>query len=281
MDRHDQDLLCCKMATVPARNPTKPELREPAQKRASPQILHYATPFPAVASPLPASLVSYIAGLLLTSTVKLQPKPLEAVYDPFSQAVWVQDARSVEFLWAQGFFGKGSLSRSEPTWWTRAQNKMGAGLQLTSEEVTAIRRAERKAAKIVKAKEKEEALLAVNTPTSEVLVEPEQATVVVERKPRPVYKPRSAGLPWDHPDNKEHLQLQPEEAFYLIYALGSVSLTLSDVSRTIFKPFTVSNVPALAPDSLDDTASVYTIPTTLSVLCRRNPQRSIKQHPTR
>lgn len=219
-------------ATVAAssteRRPTRPETLEGAQKRVSPQILHYATPFPALQTALPSSLISYIAGLVITNNIKLQPKALEAVFDPFSQAVWVKDVRSVEMLWAQGFFGKGSLSRSEPTWWTRAQNKMGAGLQLTSEEVTALRRAERKEAKILKAKEKEEALLS-NIP---IPLESPSTVVPVVRKPKPVYKPKSEGLPWDHPDNKEHMQLQPEEAFYLIFALGSLDLVLPKVSSS-------------------------------------------------
>lgn len=222
---HNMSAVVAPAAT--ANKPTRPETLEGAQKRASPQILHYAIPFPALQTALPSSLVSYIAGLVFTSHINLQPRALQAVYDVFSQAVWVKDARSVEMLWAQGFFGKGSLSRSEPTWWTRAQNKMGAGLALTSEEVTALRRAERKEAKILKAKEKEEALLS-NTP---IPLESPVQTVV--KKPKPVYKPRSAGLPWDHPDNQEHMQLQPEEAFYLIFALGSLDLTLPKVSSDL------------------------------------------------
>jgi hypothetical protein len=30
--------------------------------------------------------------------------------------VWVDDLEEIQFLWYNGFFGKGTLSRSEPSW---------------------------------------------------------------------------------------------------------------------------------------------------------------------
>lgn len=52
-------------------------------------------------------------------------------------------------LWRDGFFGKGILSRSEPTWYERTERRLHlvqnyTEKDLTSEEVTALRRAERK-----------------------------------------------------------------------------------------------------------------------------------------
>ncbi|GMM38947.1 tRNA splicing endonuclease subunit [Saccharomycopsis crataegensis] len=52
-------------------------------------------------------------------------------------------------LWKNGFFGKGILSRSEPTWYERTERRLHLKDQysekdLTSEEITALRRNERK-----------------------------------------------------------------------------------------------------------------------------------------
>lgn len=46
------------------------------------------------------------------------------VIDLASKSVWVVNARDVAILWQRGFFGKGNLSRSEPTWLTRQTNEL-------------------------------------------------------------------------------------------------------------------------------------------------------------
>lgn len=38
------------------------------------------------------------------------------VYDPVTRSVWVTERRDMDRLFRRGFFGKGTLSRSEPTW---------------------------------------------------------------------------------------------------------------------------------------------------------------------
>lgn len=40
-------------------------------------------------------------------------------FDALTNSVWVQDPKDAMILWRRGFFGKGSLSRSEPTWKSR------------------------------------------------------------------------------------------------------------------------------------------------------------------
>lgn len=53
-------------------------------------------------------------------------------------------------LWRLGFFGKGTLSRSEPSWKTRTERRLGLGDAadcLQREDITAARRSERKAFK--------------------------------------------------------------------------------------------------------------------------------------
>ena len=56
-------------------------------------------------------------------------------------------------LWEMGFFGRGSLSRSEPTWLESQKGKGG-----TSEEVTHRRRDERRGLKLERAKMQQEAI---------------------------------------------------------------------------------------------------------------------------
>ena len=57
-------------------------------------------------------------------------------------------------LWTHGFFGKGNLSRSEPTWLIRRQAEVNARArgELTAEQLTQRRREERKLLKIERAR---------------------------------------------------------------------------------------------------------------------------------
>ena len=61
-------------------------------------------------------------------------------------------------LWEKGFFGKGSLSRSEPTWLEREKRKLGAAAVDTSEQYTRQRREERRQFKNERAKKEREAI---------------------------------------------------------------------------------------------------------------------------
>ena len=71
---------------------------------------------------------SYVRSLVtIFSSVEVEaPVPglpvISGVYDPASNAVWVHDMQEARILWERGFFGKGSLSRSEPTWLAREVN---------------------------------------------------------------------------------------------------------------------------------------------------------------
>ena len=47
---------------------------------------------------------------------------ISGVYDAASNSVWIHDMQEARILWERGFFGKGTLSRSEPTWLTREIN---------------------------------------------------------------------------------------------------------------------------------------------------------------
>ncbi|EWC47507.1 hypothetical protein DRE_00475 [Drechslerella stenobrocha 248] len=73
-------------------------------------------------------------------------------------SVEIRDPEAVLDLWQKGFWGKGSLSRSEPTWLNRELRRLGdTEVGATSEEITRQRRDQRKEMKKERArKEKEE-----------------------------------------------------------------------------------------------------------------------------
>ena len=82
----------------------------------------------------------------------------QGVFSPELRSVHVTDERSIRALWQEGFFGKGSLSRSEPSWLDREKRRIGANASKTSEEVTRQRRAERQQAKWERARISREAI---------------------------------------------------------------------------------------------------------------------------
>ena len=64
---------------------------------------------------------SYIWSLF-TIFPSVEVPVISGVYDAASNSVWVHDMQEARVLWERGFFGKGTLSRSEPTWLTREVN---------------------------------------------------------------------------------------------------------------------------------------------------------------
>ncbi|KIS69887.1 tRNA splicing endonuclease subunit SEN2 [Mycosarcoma maydis] len=92
------------------------------------------------------------------NTVGSSTKSKEKVsvhYDRQLQTIWVEDLdEGIRLLWQRGFFGKGNLSRSEPTWRQRKVNEIDALRKgrMTAEQLTQQRREERKALKIERAR---------------------------------------------------------------------------------------------------------------------------------
>ncbi|GAA6020544.1 hypothetical protein JCM11491_000790 [Sporobolomyces phaffii] len=258
------------MAT-PRINVTRPENLASSNKRTSRQALLalYAQLLPL--APPPAS---YLATLLSAlPTLGLTTPQIEAVWDDVTATVWVTREPDMHRLWTQGFFGKGFLSRSEPSWRRRVENRRaeleGREKRLTSEEITALRRLERKGTKLVKKLERDaEKLLAASAATSahggssapspnlqpiastSLAGVPEEQVDVLTDKLEKIAEDRepddgdasaNQGSPAtgkeegaeeeekeDPPEpwqlEAEHTQLQPEEAFFLLFSLGCLSL---------------------------------------------------------
>ncbi|CAO1637160.1 unnamed protein product [Sympodiomycopsis kandeliae] len=114
------------------------------------------------------SYISNTIAYLTTSKQEQEEQPLIAYWDATTFSAWVQvtsssntdvQTRTTQQLWDSGFFGKGSLSRSEPTWRMRKLNsekvkkQRERGMKVyTPEELTALRRKERLQAKIERAR---------------------------------------------------------------------------------------------------------------------------------
>ncbi|PVH77081.1 hypothetical protein DL98DRAFT_517516 [Cadophora sp. DSE1049] len=149
------------------------QVKPPASKPRAPTKFEqlnklYALPAPLRTFPLPTFVphnplsLFHILYVWLSQTVKPEQSHIVPTYQgwfsPETRSVHVTDIRSVRGLWEQGFYGKGNLSRSEPSWLSREQTRLGTKTKITSEEVTRKRRAERQVTKWERARKEREAI---------------------------------------------------------------------------------------------------------------------------
>nr|ODO02608.1 tRNA-intron endonuclease [Cryptococcus depauperatus CBS 7855] len=129
------------------------------QKDLAPRARHaynnqkYGTPLPIIlpnASSSP-SFLSHFFSAFSGSCNSVQVDQVVGKWDQVTQSVWVTDARGMKTLFQKGFFGKGSLSRSEPSWKERRLGLLKGGDTLAAEQMREKRRLERKQFKIDRA----------------------------------------------------------------------------------------------------------------------------------
>ncbi|KAK0383665.1 hypothetical protein NLU13_9576 [Sarocladium strictum] len=138
------------------------------QQRGPPLHQIYALPAPIKTFPLPAFYPNNPISILHIAYAWLgqifRPPPTEpsvvhhAIWSETTTSVHVTDGTSVRALWEQGFYGKGSLSRSEPNWLKREQVRRGLEQAHVSELQTLQRREERARAKWERARLEQEAI---------------------------------------------------------------------------------------------------------------------------
>lgn len=104
-------------------------------------------PLPPLIPHNPLSLVAIALSYLIQVLAPPKRKTYKGYFSSATSSIHINDHETQRALWEQGFFGRGSLSRSEPTW---LQNKKQEGL--TAEENTARRRKERRDFKMERAK---------------------------------------------------------------------------------------------------------------------------------
>lgn len=143
--------------------------KPPRRKAQKPNYAHiHAKPLPLETYPFPAfiphsplSLLRIAATLLKQFLSPPNSHPSSSYIGYFSsesRSVHVTDPTHVRALWEMGFFGKGTLSRSEPSWLERekARLKTGNSGGGTSEEATRKRREERRLFKLERARAERE-----------------------------------------------------------------------------------------------------------------------------
>ncbi|KAF5011195.1 hypothetical protein FDECE_2681 [Fusarium decemcellulare] len=153
------------VGTPPTSDPSGP--RQPQQRGPS---LHqiYALPAPIRTFPLPAFYpnnpisffhVAYAWLGQLWSPPKAEPAVVHhGVWSAKTSSVHITDEVATRALWEQGFYGKGSLSRSEPNWLKREKVRQGLADAHVSEIMTVQRREERMRAKWERARLEQEAI---------------------------------------------------------------------------------------------------------------------------
>ncbi|KAM6496865.1 hypothetical protein JOM56_007338 [Amanita muscaria] len=216
----------------------------------------YAYPLPILFEPAPLQSNAVFKKIGLDVTTRVFKPQSEAIFDEVTRSVWVTSREHSMLLWRRGFFGKGDLSRSEPTWLARQQNTQRVdGKQLTSEEMTARRRAERQQFKLDRAKaiaavaEEAEVIFAtegrVVVPALTGPAIPSAATWRLNRPSKPDETVVDKSLdPIDNHQSEEdveHLQLTLQEAFFLSWGIDCLtifnshtraSMTLQEIWQT-------------------------------------------------
>lgn len=152
----------------------------------------------------------------------------------------VESPEEMMTLWNEGFFGKGTMSRSEPTWYDRTQKRLGLGefKNLSIEEITILRREERKKFKRERAqlekKQKELKSKGIVDPFIEErlkLKELRDKDITIPLERETFIRPEDDVLVVKgHLINIEQLQLQPCEVMFLEFALQSVTVVTDGVA---------------------------------------------------
>ena len=113
-------------------------------RNALPVTVH---PLPVLIPHNPLSIVAIALSYLLQVIIPPKRKVYKGYFSSATSSIHITDEATQRALWEQGFFGRGSLSRSEPTW-LQNQQRMGQ----TAEENTHNRREERRQFKLDRAK---------------------------------------------------------------------------------------------------------------------------------
>lgn len=104
-------------------------------------------PLPTLIPHNPLSLLTIALSYLIQVLAPPNRTSYNGYFSSSTSSIHITDEETQRALWEQGFFGRGSLSRSEPTW---LENQKRVGI--TAEENTDKRRRERRQFKIERAK---------------------------------------------------------------------------------------------------------------------------------
>jgi hypothetical protein len=88
-------------------------------RRRNDNNLIYANPLPITFSRIENRFAVTALGIFGISPTQVLNPRCEGTFDPITRSVWITNPRDSMILWRRGFFGKGNLSRSEPSWLVR------------------------------------------------------------------------------------------------------------------------------------------------------------------
>lgn len=108
-------------------------------------------PLPVLIPHNPLSLVAIALSYLCQVLLPPSQPTYNGYFSSVTSSIHVTDPDTVRKLWEMGFFGRGNLSRSEPTW---LENRKKKGS--TAEENTASRRQERRQQKLERARKEQQ-----------------------------------------------------------------------------------------------------------------------------
>ncbi|KAF9914901.1 tRNA splicing endonuclease subunit sen2 [Lobosporangium transversale] len=185
----------------------------------------------------------------------IPPELIQAEFHPLGRSVWVKNENDMEKLFRQGFFGKGTLSRSEATW---RQRIAGDAQGMRLEDITRQRRIERARLKEQKTsspsgllptqtsgdpspsslKPSVIPLIDTDTTSSGQLQSTAAPSKITSRDAIATDGKKNINAK-NSEENYEHLQLSLEEAMFLVFAIECIYITTAAATTTT-KPVTMS-----------------------------------------
>jgi len=294
------------MALQASAEPAYKAVKSNKSSRPNYNLIH-ANPLPLKVHPLPPLIphnplsviyfsCTYVYQLIFPPYSHPMPK-IRGYFSLETRSVHITYEHGIRALWEGGFFGKGNLSRSEPSWLDREKRRKGITVGETSEEITRRRREERREFKTERARKEREAieeklkeeqkrgaggLVNHSKDMDEMMEEGKEITPGIPpgleqdmeasnaRRslgrenvyhyqtllPSSDHSTRSPNVKTEIIENQEHLQLTLEEAFFLSYGLGVLTITCPPLPDSLLNPSLLklfrqhSCFPPVSPSSL-------------------------------
>jgi tRNA-splicing endonuclease subunit Sen2 len=212
----------------------------------------YAHPLPIAFPNLPLYPRLALSTLGLSNFIIDHPCCIGTI-DTDTQSVWVSDAKDIAVLWKRGFFGKGNLSRSEPTWFARQQGSSqfllllyfptSCWLMQNTDRAAELLTAQRRTARQQFKQDRARAILEANEQAEAAFAAGEEADAAtfLSAPKRPSERITIVSSKGEDGDDEEevppveedieHLQLTFQEAFFLSWSLNCLSLFEPDNVR--------------------------------------------------
>ena len=114
-----RSLMAAKMAAVNQSKPSEDSSQKKGGRKRNENNRIYANPLPITFSRIENRFTVTALGIFGVSPAQVINPRCEGTFDPTTRSVWITNPRDSMIFWRRGFFGKGNLSRSEPSWLVR------------------------------------------------------------------------------------------------------------------------------------------------------------------